>query len=174
MKVDIYKAAITAFAQLGYQKCSLTYLARKIGKSKALLLHHFTSKQALYDETYAFASSQITPLKTTFDQSNLPFFDKISLIQQKKLLLEHTYPGIFTFLLHAQNHEPKLWDVELTDADHSMFRHDTHPQMVILLLNTLALGSAELMKYGMSYKTIETQFQSFITWIKKHAFKEDQ
>lgn len=49
---QILEAAFKEFAELGYEKASLSLIANKVGISKPALYHHFTSKDALFETLY--------------------------------------------------------------------------------------------------------------------------
>lgn len=48
----ILEAAFQQFSELGYEKASLSLIAKEVGISKPALYHHFASKEALFETLY--------------------------------------------------------------------------------------------------------------------------
>jgi len=49
---QILEAAFKQFSELGYEKASLSLIAKEVGISKPALYHHFASKEALFETLY--------------------------------------------------------------------------------------------------------------------------
>lgn len=49
-RADILNAAAAAFAEQGFHQASLADIGKEVGISARSILHHFTSKEALFDE----------------------------------------------------------------------------------------------------------------------------
>lgn len=49
---QILEAAFKQFSELGYEKASLSLIAKEVGISKPALYHHFPSREALFETLY--------------------------------------------------------------------------------------------------------------------------
>jgi TetR/AcrR family transcriptional regulator len=70
----VLAAARRAFASEGYDGASLSAIARSLGITKASLLHHFPSKDALYAEVL---SDTLAGLESLLPAPDAPFLDAL-------------------------------------------------------------------------------------------------
>ena len=77
LKEEILELAGPAFAEHGYAGTSLADLARLAGRTKAALLHHFESKQALYYEVIARFLGDMGTLIAQAGVDDGPFVERL-------------------------------------------------------------------------------------------------
>lgn len=93
---EIVDRAAGLFSRYGFVQTSLQQVADAVGYTKAGLLHHFPSKQAIYDATVEAVSQQLGALAASVQ--NLPAGESRDLAVVTAMVdLTATWPGISEF-----------------------------------------------------------------------------
>jgi TetR/AcrR family transcriptional regulator len=106
-RVRILDAALTEFAQHGYERASTNAIAESALVAKGLIFHRFGSKEELF---YAVADDVIESLRPSFERAlqHAPndLFDRVIAWTQMKLVLMREEPRRLRFFLVALTDAP--------------------------------------------------------------------
>jgi len=189
----IINAAMKEFL-IGYKKASTDNIVRDAGISKGLLFHYFSTKEKLYtyliDYSIEFALREYTGLINVMQTDILEGIWQTTLLKQD-LSIHH--PQMFEFIasihINAEAHNEttlanlqKFKDIQtkvITDmyanADHSLFRDDFDPSMVMQLITWTVQGYAQS-KSANAHQFFEKyleEFENLIKALKQIYYKEE-
>jgi AcrR family transcriptional regulator len=167
----IIEATIFLYANLGEKKLSMALIAEKAKVSKPLIYHYFSTKKQLILAAKNYASTKAAHLLDDLDQS-LPFFEKMLLVQSKKLLLEEKIPNIYKFILSYTSLPKDVPNYPFTQHDLSTFVPDTDPQLIYQLLHYLSLGFSQQLEQNVPAKELFDRYLKIFLLIKKLTQKE--
>lgn len=67
-RAELIKAALSAFSVRGFPGVSIADLAKELGIAKATVMHHFPSKELLYNAVLAQVAATLEPLLEKLDE----------------------------------------------------------------------------------------------------------
>jgi TetR/AcrR family transcriptional regulator len=161
----ILDAAISEFANKGFDKASTNEIVKKAGISKGILFHYFKNKKNLFIFVYDYAMELcMDEFFKKVDEEERDIFIKLRQIASFKLELMYKYPMIFKFFEVAVGEECNEVKSEIEERnkkliesnyskvfnniDASKFRDgvDVSRAMNIILWTLEGLGASELKK----------------------------
>ncbi|KJQ52495.1 TetR/AcrR family transcriptional regulator [Microbacterium sp. SA39] len=105
---EIIDRAAALFARHGFERTSLQQVADAVGYTKAGLLHHFPSKQAIYDAVLLAVKDQAAGLVSSVEGLS-PGAERDQVVIATLVTLTERWPGIseFTATLVSDTHAPR-------------------------------------------------------------------
>lgn len=188
-RTKIRNAALSCFAQHGYDKASINDIAKAAGISKASMFQYFGNKRALYEYLFDYCSSQ---MKQAYDQhalvANTDFFDRVweASVMKVENLKKHPYVSAFiasaaieqaselkdTLNSLMKEGEKYTQTLILRREDLEKFKHPEDAQVLFQTLMLLARGMAFQMENGADYDGIMAQFEIILKTLKQNFYKE--
>jgi TetR/AcrR family transcriptional regulator len=102
----ILEAAISEFADKGFDRASTNEIVKKAGISKGILFHYFKSKKNLFLYVYDYSSNLcMDEIFEKVDHGQNDIFMKLRQVYSFKLEILNKYPSIFKYLERAVGEE---------------------------------------------------------------------
>lgn len=188
-QIKIRNAALSCFAQHGYDKASINDIAKAAGISKASMFQYFGNKRTLYEYLFEYCSSQ---MKQAYDQhaldENTDFFDRVWEASVMKVENLKKNPYISAFITSAAVEQaPELKNtlqslmkegerftqaLVLRPEDLVKFKRPEDAQILFQTLMLLGYGMAVQFENSTDYDTIMIQFKSILKMLKQNFYKE--
>lgn len=192
----ILDAAISEFANKGFDKASTNEIVKKAGISKGILFHYFKNKKNLFIFVYDYAMELcMDEFFKKVDEEERDIFIKLRQIAAFKLELMYKYPMIFKFFEVAVGEECNEVKSEIEERnkrliesnyskvfnniDASKFRDgvDVSRAMNIILWTLEGLGASELQKAKtivskrVDYEKVFSEMDIYIDIFKTSFYK---
>jgi AcrR family transcriptional regulator len=167
----ILEATIFLFANLGEKKLSMALVAEKAKVSKPLIYHYFSTKKQLILAAKNYASSYASRVLDDLNPS-LPFFEKMFLVQSKKLQLEEKIPNIYKFILSYTPLPKTVPNYPFSEQDLATLIPEADPQLLYQLLHYVSLGFSQQLEQNVSAKELFDRYLKIFLFIKKLTLKE--
>jgi TetR/AcrR family transcriptional regulator len=175
---QIMNGAMQAFAEHGYDKCSVADVAELAGVSKALLFHYFNTKAELYDHlnSYATSLSQQAYQKLTIKPGE-DLLEAFAKLVKQRIALTQMNPEAYRFLNHVvvfESMPPAEEDLQvLLKADTRRLRKGYIDTEVVKLLGWVADGFIEehLTARSSSRKAL-TDLENWLISLRKMLYKD--
>ena len=119
-KQSILSAGILCFGQYGYEKASISEIAREANVSKAAIFHYFGSKQDLFIYLGRYACEEITGALADGTED---YFESLQIALQIQLQLIQKHPGLYEFLQMTR----EIKDTELLEVMLSINKEHVEP-----------------------------------------------
>ena len=172
-QLNIIKAGLIVFSQLGKSKASMARIANIAKVSKPLLFHHFGSKEKLYKACLQFTNEQLQNLKQSTSSSH-SFILMLKEIQIAKFNLETTYPGIFKFALLEQGKIPPIPPTPFTTHDLKRMKKSINPNQFWRMLYYLSLGYQAALDHQEQADGLIQDYQQTFEMIENLVFAKEE
>ena len=192
----ILSAAISEFADKGFDKASTNEIVKEAGISKGILFHYFKNKKNLFLFAYDhFIELCMSEFFKKVDADERDLFIKLRQIASFKLELGHKYPMIFKFFevaisedcseVRSEIEERKKTLIEsnyskiFNNIDVSKFREgvDVSKSMNIIMWTLEGFGTSELEKAKVSvskrldYENLFAEMDIYLDILKASFYK---
>ncbi|PTM53333.1 TetR/AcrR family transcriptional regulator [Desmospora activa] len=137
-KEQILDACLAVFARYGYEKTSTAMLAEAAGISKALIFHHFGSKEALYFSILERCMEKVMKeLRMDEPLEGEDFFTALERMSRVKLAYLKKNPNMYKLLTEAFYGTPDELKAEMVEK--ITFRIDRRDQVLERLFASVPL-----------------------------------
>ncbi len=97
----IINAALTEFAQNGFEKASTNEIVKNAGISRGLLYHYFKDKEELYEVLTRYAiETFVGKINSSIDWDEPDIFERFKQIAFVKIEVSRVYPKLFNFIVN--------------------------------------------------------------------------
>ena len=97
----IINAALTEFAQNGFEKASTNEIVKNAGISRGLLYHYFKDKEELYEVLTRYAiETFVGKINSSIDWDEPDIFERLKQIAFVKIEVSRVYPKLFNFIVN--------------------------------------------------------------------------
>lgn len=189
-QTTIRNAALSCFAQHGYEKTSINDIAVAAGISKASMFQYFGTKQALFEYLIDYCATQ---MKQAYDLYSLSastdFFDRVWQASVMKVENLKKHPHVAAFITTAAAEKaPEMKEplnammkageqftrgFVLREEDLVKFKHPEDAPLLFQTLMLLGHGMANQLENGMDYDTVMKEFESILKMLKSNFYKEE-
>lgn len=186
----IRNAALSCFAQHGYEKASIHDIAAAAGISKASMFQYFGTKRALYQYLIDYCTAQ---MKQAYNQSalnaNTDFFDRVWEASVMKVENLKKHPHVAAFIgsvtaeqapemkesLHSLMETGERFAQELVvrEEDLVKFKRPEDAPLLFRTLMLLAHGMAAQLESGMEYDELMREFERILRMLRANFYRED-
>jgi TetR/AcrR family transcriptional regulator len=177
-RLQILNGAMQAFAEHGYDKCSMADVAEHAGVSKALLFHYFNTKAELYDYLSSYANSLGVQARQKLTiKPGEDLLEAFAKLVKQHIALTQMNPEAYRFL----NHVVVFENLPSTDEDfQALFKADTRKlrkgfddKEVVKLLGWVADGFIEEhLKAKSSARKALTDLENWLASLRKMLYKD--
>ena len=175
---QILTGAMRAFAEHGFDKCSMADVAEYAGVSKALIFHYFNTKDALYDYVSSYANSLRvqTHQKLSISPSD-DLLEAFAKLVKQRIALTQLNPEAYRFLNHAVMFEnlPSTDEniLGLLKTDTSRLRKGYDDPEIVKLLGWITDGFIEEhLKAKSSARKELAELDKWLITLRKMLYKD--
>lgn len=190
-KTHILNAAFSCFAKSGYDKTSISDIAKAANISKASVFHYFNSKKDLYVYLYNMALAVIIGgITEGMKDVSSDFFERIMQAQALKIKVISQYSGMYDFLYATINEDAEEireatnkidtstkksgFGTLLEGVDLSRFKPGVNAEMVVNVVTWVSEGYIkQAISQDKSLETMTKEVFEYVTLIKQGMYKEE-
>lgn len=187
----ILNSAYCCFAKNGYEKTSISDIAKASGISKASIFHYFSSKPNLYLYLYNMSMKVIIGgVAERLKNPSSDLFERMLEAQEHKIEVITQYLGMYDFLSGSFNEQsseirPDMdqinerykgtgYELLLEGIDWSRFKPGINTEMVINTIDWMGEGYIkQATKLNKSLETMTKEIYEYMDFIKQSMYKEE-
>lgn len=182
----VINAGFKCFGQSGYEKTSVSEIAKEAGISKASIFHYFGTKKDMYLYLFEYAYSEIMKEDVMISDD---FFDCLQLAFKKRMKLEDKHRGLYDFLqlfFESQEKESvkEIKEIEKKkqsdclkmtqeSIDWSRLRCGIEPDKVKDIASWITSGIMKQYKNDLSHEEIYQKIEEYIEVLRNMTYRKE-
>jgi len=185
-KQSILSAGILCFGQSGYEKTSVSEIAKAAGISKPAVFHYFGNKQDLFIYLCRYACNEVVSVIT---EGTEDYFQSLQLALQIQLRLIKKHPGLYEFLqitrevndaelletvlsINKEYTEPNVHKV-FTNVDWSKFRDEYNRDTILNITRWVGNGCMLQFDKTLPLDTVIAELSRYLAILKTALYKPE-
>lgn len=185
----VLNAILKCFSKNGYEKTSMSDIAKEAKISKASLFQYFDNKKNCYLYTYNYLINYVTDkIANNYNNVSSDFFDRIILAQKVKLEIALQFPYFYEFATAAyfeQNNEIvdeikdlnqksyiSSYNLLYKNLDTSKFKDSINHKQALEILVWVSEGYIKNNRIN-DVKLLQEDFNQYLKILKKTFYKEE-